>query len=160
MADRYFVLFILAFLGIGVATGSYLSTSSVTLSRFTNLLGLSYSILGLCVVSELLVKDKKIIRFCIDYLAPGVLWLQTAVPLGMAIGNSIFSWYNGSTNTESNLGGYLWSMFFASLLPLSVLDYLVVNPTTRRPSEVAWRIFGFLLIMAGQVLQFIAAIFA
>lgn len=160
MSNKYFSIFALSLLYVGLLLGWCLWKSSIGWVKWIDILGSSYNLLGLVILSELIVRNKKLKKFCVDYIAPGMLWTQTIIPLGMAISYSALSWYNSILFYNSVLQTSQWTIFFLSLIPLFILDCLVVNPATRRTPDVAYQIFGFSLFLIGNVLQLIVAVWS
>jgi hypothetical protein len=63
--------------------------------KLLNIAGLSYDFLGLVVLSEMVASSDRWKNFVVRWVAGLILWGQTVVPLGAAMG----AWISGSTSS-------------------------------------------------------------
>jgi hypothetical protein len=89
MTNRVFRIFFSVVLLLGLAAGYWLAAlPGLQTNELLNLVGLSYNFLGVLVLSELLAVSATWKNICVKFLAPGVLWLHTLIPLGACVGGT------------------------------------------------------------------------
>jgi hypothetical protein len=149
-----------ALLAMLFALGGYIG---VALSRhpklewfkLLNIVGLACDLLGIIVLSEIAIRSAKISQFFVDWVAGFVLWGQTVIPLGAAVG----AWLLGRGPSTSIVTQFFVSFFVYSLTFLAVLEGFVFDSGARRQFGVAQRsrAFGLWLLFVGTVVQLVAA---
>jgi hypothetical protein len=160
MGNRIFIVFISLILFFGIVVGYELSTlQRLDTSKLINVVGLLYSLLGVIVLSELAAVSERWKRIAVRWVAPTVLWLHTALPLGIFVGGIAASFFLRST-LGAKVSKFAITFFFYSLLPLSVLNETVVFPqlVALRELDSRWRWFAFFLLLSGVSLQLISAL--
>ena len=141
----------------GVFLGHHLSLwQQVDTKKLLNVVGLFYNLLGVVVLSEIVTSSSKLKGISVNLVAPGVLWLHTAIPLGAFFG-AMFASGSPSGASISRFAIGFWAY---SLIPLALLEATVIFPGFRvfRGLESRWRYFGFFLFLSGIALQLIAAV--
>ena len=151
-----FAIFIAALLGAGVYMGVALSRlPKLETFKLLNILGLTLDLLGLLVLSEIVLSSERWKAFVIKWVAGVLLWGQTVVPLGAALGAEVL----GVGPSTSRAAGFFFALFAYSLVPLAVLDHAVFYPGRFSVADKTQRTrrFGLLLIASGVLVQLIAA---
>ena len=129
-----------ALLTLLFASGGYVG---VALSRhprlewfkLLNIVGLACDLLGIIVLSEIAIQSEKVSQFFVDWVAGFVLWGQTVVPLGAAVG----AWLLGDGPSTPVVMQFFVSLSIYSLTFLAVLEGFVFGPGARRQFGVAQR---------------------
>lgn len=123
--------------------------------KLLNIAGLTYDLLGILILSEIAANSQRVTHFFVTWVAGVLLWGQTIIPFGAAVGSWLFGFGPSSGVTTTFFFG-----FFAYSLPvLAVLDSLVFNHEARAgftPIQRS-RAFGLLLLLTGTLVQLIAA---
>src|ERR1700674_1398945 len=89
MSNRIFLIFISVVLVFGIMVGYKLSTfPRLETHRLINVVGLLYALLGVIVLSELAVISPRWKEIAVRWVAPTVLWMHTAFPLGIFLGGT------------------------------------------------------------------------
>jgi Na+/melibiose symporter-like transporter len=161
MSNRRFLVLVSVLLLLGLAAGYRLSTlPRLETYKLLNVAGLSYSLLGMLVLSELLASATWK-RICVKFLAPAVLWLHSLIPLGAFVGAFVAKLMHKPS--WEIVCKFFIGFFTYSLIPLSVLNEFVVwpqLPSIKRDIEARWRLFGLFLLSSGVAVQLVAAILA
>jgi len=163
MSNRAFRIFLSILFLFGVAAGYRLSAlAKLETHKLLNVAGLSYNFLGVLVLSELLATSSRWKDACVRFLAPGVLWFNSVIPLGAFLGSLVIArlMHKPSSGTVAQ---FSLTFFFNSLIPLSILNEFVVLPTlpfAKADIETRWRLFGFFLVLTGTGVQLIAGLLA
>jgi hypothetical protein len=157
MSNRNFVIFIAFLLVLGFVVGRKLSTlPKLETPKLLNIAGLFYDLIGVAVLSEVVASSERWKRVSIGIIAPGILWSHFAIPLGAVLGSIL------SYRLPSGRAALAFALAFLiySLTPVSILNEMVVFPqfAVLKGVESRWRWFGFLLLLTGILLQFIAAL--
>lgn len=128
MSNRAFRVFHSVLLLLGLAAGYRLAAlPRLETYKLLNVAGLSYNLLGVLVLSELLTESARWKNFCVSFLAPGVLWVQTLIPLGAIVG--AFGPAQLMHKPSSVVVGKFFIGFWSySLIPLWILNETVVLP--------------------------------
>ncbi len=151
-----FAVFIAALLLAGIYLGVSVSRLP-TLEPFKllNILGLTLDLLGLLVLSEFVLGSERWTTFVVKWIAGLLLWGQTVVPLGAALGAEVF----GDGPSSSRAASFFFALFAYSLIPLAILDSTVFNPTRLTDADKTQRArrFGLLLLVSGILVQIVAA---
>ena len=145
---------------MGCAVGYGLSRlPRIESDRLLNVAGLSYTLLGVLVLSEVLAGGTWK-NFCVKFLAPGVLWFHSIVSIGALLGSGLLARHmdrpSWSVTARWSFGFFLYSIF-----PLAFLDEMVVLPRLRfvkRDIQTRWQWLGFCLILTGVALELVGAI--
>jgi len=149
--------FVSALFLAGVAIG-YVLAGHERLAPFKllNIIGISYGLLGLIVLSELIARVETLQRFIVYWVAGVLLWAHSLVPLGAVIGAAV-GWALPSSAVVAKFFG---TFLVYSLLVLASLDAFVTYPQDKRLQAFALRtqVFGLILLITGAVAQLIAAI--
>jgi predicted neutral ceramidase superfamily lipid hydrolase len=122
--------------------------------------GLSYSLLGMLVLSELFASARWR-KICVKFLAPAVLWVHSLIPLGAFVGAFVAQLMHKPS--WEIVCKFFIGFFAYSLIPLSVLNEFVVWPQlpfVKPDIETRWRLFGLFLLLSGVAVQLVAAILA
>ncbi len=155
------VFFSVLLLLLGFALGYWLSAlPRLETYKLLNVAGLSYSFLGVLVLSELLAASARWKDVCVKFLAPAVLWFYSVFPLGAWMGAAMRPLL---MHKPSSVARFFLVFFGYSLLPLSILNEVVVLPQlpfVKRDIETRWRWFGLFLLLNGVAFQLIAALLA
>lgn len=160
LSNRWFYIFISAILILGVAIGYHLSKfQKLETYKLLNVAGLLYTLLAVIVLSEIALANPKWKHIAVAWVAPAVLWIHTAVPLGIFIGG-LAARILLTAGSGSQVSQFGIRFFFYSILPLSVLNDFVVFPrfVKLRTIESRWRWLGLFLLLTGVALQLIAAL--
>jgi hypothetical protein len=172
MSNRIFGIFFSVVLLLGLAAGYWLAAlPGLRTNQLLNLVGLSYSFLGVVVLSELLAVSATWKNVCVKFLAPAVLWVHTLVPLGACVGAQLqevrtLSRASGVVGAIQSMrisprADFFFLFFVYSLLPLSVLNEFIVFPRlpfAKTDVDSRWRLFGLFLLLSGMAFQIIAAL--
>ena len=123
--------------------------------KVLNIIGLSYDILGIIVLSELVTQSERAKSFIVNRLSVAVMQVQFLVPLGAFLG-SVFHFGAPSTSSAATL---FISIFTWSWVPLLVLERVVVWPLVGSLGDINTRsrAFGLLLLLMGGAIQLVAA---
>lgn len=150
----------LAMLALLFVVGAHLG---VTLShhpklewfKLLNIVGLTCDLLGLVVLSEIAIQSESVSKFFVDWVAGIVLWGQTVIPLGAALG----AWLFGDGPSTSVVTHFFVSFFVYSGVFLAFLEAFVFGPGARRSFAVPQRsrAFGLWLLTVGTFVQLVAA---
>lgn len=143
-------------LGAGVYMGVALSRlPKLETFKLLNILGLTLDLLGLLVLSEVVLSSERWKAFVVKWVAGVLLWGQTVVPLGAALGAEVF----GVGQSTSRAAGFFFALFAYSLVPLAVLDHAVFYPGKFSMADKTQRTrrFGLLLLASGVLVQLVAA---
>lgn len=126
--------------------------------KLLNIVGILYSFLAIFVLSEALVGSANWKRFCVERMAPVLLWAHITVPIGAAIGAGL-AWLLGRGPSSSLVAVFGISTFGYMGIVGSVLEQTVVMPRiVKKDLESRWRYFGLVLLSSGMLFQLIAAI--
>lgn len=153
-------IFLSAVALLGFAAGYRLSgLLKLETYKLLNVAGLSYDLLGVLVLSELLASTPKWKSLCVKYLAPGVVWFHILFPGAAFIGSLIAIFMRRpSSGTAAQ---FFLSFTVYALWPTSICGEMVVSPRlpfVKRDIETRWRSFGLILLLTGVGLQLIVAI--
>jgi hypothetical protein len=162
MSNRAFGVFISAVLASGAVVGFELSKfSRLETYKLLNIAGILYTLLAVIVLTEVAASSSAWKRIAVAWIAPAVLWVHTAFPLGLFFGGLVGG-YSLRGGSGVILSKFAIGFFFYSILPLSVLNDTVVFPqfAALRTLESRWRWLGLFLLLTGIVLQLLAAILA
>jgi hypothetical protein len=121
--------------------------------KLLNLTGLILTFLGVLVLSER-VASPLWKAFCVNCIAPAVLWVLTVLPIGVLIG-SIAAGFVHKPSPRA-VGLFSLEIWGYSGLVMRMFHSLVVRP--RRDVETRWGWMGFFLVLGGVVSQLVAAI--
>lgn len=126
--------------------------------KLLNIAGILYGLLGVIVLAELVMKSDALKKVMVTYVAGGILWASTLIPLGMFIGAGVA--YVAGQPSAAATAGWSLSFVFGSVLPLSAVDATVVLPTRLINIDVHGRhqILGLALLVGGGTLQLAAAV--
>jgi hypothetical protein len=156
--DKYvFIIFLAVLLGIGFTLGvSVASHPKLEPFKLLNIVGLSYDLLGLIVLSEMVVTSDRCKRFVVSWGAGIILWGQTTIPLGAAVG----AWFSSSISS-SIAAGFFLTFWVYSLLPLGLLDAKVFYPRFAHDAgmDIRAKRMGLGLLLAGVFVQLVAAFY-
>ena len=84
MNNRAFYVFISIILILGIVTGYELSkVPKLETFKLVNIAGLLYTMLAVILLSEMAASSPRWKKIAVAWVAPGVLWLHTIVPLGV-----------------------------------------------------------------------------
>jgi hypothetical protein len=160
MSNRAFLVFIFAVLVLGAVVGFELSKfARLEIYKLLNIAGILYTLLAVIVLSEIAVSTSSWKRIAVAWIAPAVLWVHGAFPLGLSLGGLIGQYFLrvGSGFTVSK---FAITFFFYSMIPLSVLNETVVFPqfAALRALESRWQWLGLFLLFTGIALQLLAAL--
>ena len=126
--------------------------------KLLNIGGLILAFRGFLVLSEILASEWWK-AFCINRIAPVVLWAHSIVPLGAAVGGvagQIMRKPSAPVVMQFSIG--FWGY---SLLALGTFNEIVVFPQLpffKKDVETRWRWMGFLIVLSGVLAQLVAAI--
>ena len=153
-------LYLSAVVLLGVVAGYRLSgLQKLETYKLLNVAGLSYDLLGVLVLSELLASSQKWKSLCVNYIAPGVVWFHILFP-GAAFVSSLIAIFMRRPSSGTAAQFFL-SFTVYSLFPTSICGETVVSPRlpfVKRDVETRWRAFGLILLLTGVGLQLIVAI--
>jgi len=124
--------------------------------KLLNILGLSYDVLGLIVLSEVVSKSERWKSIVVNWIAGILIWGQMVIPLGAALG----SWLSEDAPSGAIAAAFFGAVFTYSILPLAILDATVFYPTQPELQHMQGRVrrFGFLLLLSGGLVQLLAAL--
>jgi hypothetical protein len=152
----FFVLFLAALLGAGLLLGrAVASYPKLETFKLLNIVGITYELLGLLVLSEIVSNSERWKSLVVHWLAGLLLWAQSVVPLGAALG----AWASGDAPSSTKAAAFFGSLWMYSLLPLAVLDATVFYPRmlARQDMTKRTRRFGLMLLVSGAIVQLLAA---
>ncbi len=139
-----------AYVGVAVSRLPKLETF-----KLLNILGLTFDLLGLLVLSEFVLSSDRWKAFVVKWVAGVLLWGQSVVPLGAALAAMTFPTGPSAHRAE----GFFFTLFAYSLVPLAVLDHAVFYPgrfnNADKTQRTRW--FGLLLLVSGVLVQLVAA---
>lgn len=155
--QRAFVIVVAILLAVGACIGRALAAHpNLEPFKLLNIVGLTYDLLGLVVLSEAVAGSARWKSVVVRWLAGVILWGQTVIPLGAAIG----AW---STNfASSSVASHFFFLFWAwSIMPLAFLDAKVYYPrvTVDHGMDVRVKRLGVGLLFAGVLVQLLAGYF-
>ena len=160
MPARRNLLFLIVLAGFALV-GAYLGYAlahhpKLVWFKLLNILGLTYGLLGILVLSEFAITSPRITGFFVNWVAGVLLWGQSVVPLGAAVG----AWLTSSGPSSSVAASFFVALFVYSLFPLALLDSFVFNheARARMTPEQRSRVFGLLLLTFGTLVQLVAAL--
>jgi hypothetical protein len=157
MNDKVFSIFVVALIGIGLFLGYSLSNRpSFSVSGILNVIGILYNLTAVMVLYETFAQDSRLQKLAVGFFAPLVLWVNTLIPLGMAL-----SWFlTRGTLHGGAVASFGLSFFVYSIVPLSFLDAAVVFPRMRnwKPIDFRYRRLGLFLLLSGLGIQPISAV--
>ena len=121
--------------------------------KLLNIMGLLYNLLAVFVLSEVLLSSARWKVFCVDWLAPILLWSYVAVPTGAMLG-AIIAWLLRHAPAAATVGFFAFgNMFYMSYVG-TALEYTVVLPRFfSKDIETRHRYLGFILLSSGMILQ-------
>lgn len=155
-ANQLFFVFIGA-LGVAGAFLGHVLAAHPKLESFKllNVVGLTYDLLGIVVLSEIVMESERLKAFMVKWVAGFILWAQTVVPLGALIG----VWTAGTSPSSGIAAGFFASFWAYSLFILATIDSTVFFPRFERLQSLSLRArtFGLLLLVTGVVIQIVAA---
>jgi hypothetical protein len=155
-ADAIFVGIAAVASAIGGVLGWQLaSRTSLETYKLLAIVGQTYSLLGFLVLSELVTSSERWRHFVVRWVAGVLLWGQTLVPLGAAAG----AFLHHSAPSSGKVAGFFGTFLIYSILPLGVLDATMFYPRMQHLQDLKTRVrrFGFMLLLAGAVVQLFAA---
>lgn len=162
MNNRAFYVFISIILILGIVTGYELSkVPKLETFKLVNIAGLLYTMLAVILLSEMAASSPRWKKIAVAWVAPGVLWLHTIVPLGVFFGGFVARILLHA-NSGSQVSKFGVCFFAYSIWPLTALNDLVVFPrfAALKALESRWRWLGLFLLLTGVALQLIAAVMA
>jgi hypothetical protein len=123
--------------------------------KVLNIIGLSYDLLGVLVLSELATQSERAKHFIVTRVALAVLQAQFLLPMGAALG-AILHLGAPSATVAATLFMSVWAW---SWLPLLLLEHVIVWPVLGPLNDLSLRSrsFGLLLLLAGGIIQLLAA---
>ncbi len=123
--------------------------------KVLNIIGLSYDLLGVLVLSELVMQSDRAKQFIVTRVALAVMQTQFFLPMGAALG-AVLHLGAPSAAVAATLFISVWAW---SWLPLLLLEQVVVWPVFGPLKDVTLRSrsFGLLLLLAGGIIQLVAA---
>ena len=155
-ANLLFVVFIVVLGLSGALLGHTLARyPKLETFKLLNIVGLTYDLLGILVLSEAVAQSERLKAFMVDWVAGFLLWTQSVVPLGALVG----AWL-GSSLPSSGITTHFFASFFAySILVLALIDSTVFFPRFKRLQDLSLRArtFGLILLITGVVIQLVAA---
>lgn len=155
-ANPVFVVFIAALGVTGVFLGQALAAhSKLETFKLLNIVGLTYDLLGIVVLAEVVAQSKRLKAFMVKWVAGFLLWAQSVVPFGAFFG----AWVANASPSSSVATGFFASFWAYSILILAVIDSTVFFPRLQRLQDLSLRArtFGLLLLLTGVVIQIVAA---
>lgn len=155
-ANQIFVVFIAALGVAGVFLGHALAAHpKLETFKLLNVVGLTYDLLGIVVLSEVVAQSERLKAFLVKWVAGYLLWAQSVVPLGALIG----AWAASASPSSSVATGFFASFWVYSIFILAAIDSTVFSPRFERLQNLSLRArtFGLLLLVTGVVIQIVAA---
>jgi len=151
-----FIVFLAALFALGLHIGREVaSLPRLESFKLLNILGLTLDLLGLLILSEYVVTSERLKAFVVGWVAGLVLWSLTVLPIGAWLGAATFT--QGASSAKAS--EFFLNLFAYVMLPLAVLDAAVANPIQPMSRDRTARVrrFGLLLLLAGTVVQLLAA---
>lgn len=112
--------------------------SDIRPHQLLNILGLLYNLLAVLVLSEVLVSNANWKRFCVEWIAPILLWSFIALPGGAILG-TILEWLLHRGPSAYTVGLFAFgNMLLMSVYSGWVLEHAVVlpRPKTSNPAGI------------------------
>jgi hypothetical protein len=156
----FLVLFFLGLFLLGFFAGYWLSSiPGLRTYKLLNIVGILYALLGVSVLSEIFATSRWK-GFCVQWLAPAILWIHTISLLGAFLCGFVAA---KILHKSSGLAVAHFSLsFWVNFIFIGMaFDAIVVNPQLpflKRDVETRWRWLGFLLVVDGLGAQLIAAV--
>lgn len=159
MNERKFRLLIGFFFSVGIGIGYFLSRiPDLQTYKLLNVAGLLYTFLGVLVLSEHFATDKWK-DFCVNKLAPSVLWVHTIVPFGAFLaGFTAHVVRKPSGGVVCSFSLAFWAYCMAVLLAFEQLVVSPKFPFIKRDIHSRWRWLGLFLVLGGVLSQLTAGV--
>jgi hypothetical protein len=151
-----FICFLALLFAAGALLGRVLAVHpNLEVFKLLNIIGLTYDLLGLVVLSEIVANSERWKSFVVHWLAGLLLWAQSVIPLGAALG----AWVSGEAPSSTKAATFFGSLWAYSLLPLAVLDATVFYPRLPQFQDMTQRTrrLGLILLVSGVFVQLVAA---
>ncbi|CAN7780834.1 hypothetical protein LJR296_007990 [Cupriavidus necator] len=158
-ANLRFAVFILTLLGVGASMGYALAGHQRLIPyKLLNIAGIIYGLVGVLVLSEMVAKSDPLKKFMVHWVAGGLIWAHTVIPIGALIGAGVG--HALSLPSAAITAKFFVSFFFYSIFVLGVVDSVVFFPRMKRFQGPASRTqaFGLILLITGLVVQLLAAL--
>ena len=169
MTKQRFTVLVAVTAAVGVYVGYQLAEiQNLQSYKLANIVGLLLNLLAILVLSEVLVLNPGWKKFCVEFVAPTLLWCTITVPVGMGVGVGI-AWLAKRGHSVSAVGifalaAYAYGSMLATILEAAVVlprGLTVVLPRVfAKDIETRWRLFGLILLVTGMLLQLVSAISA
>jgi hypothetical protein len=125
--------------------------------KLVNTIGLFYDLVAVFVLSEVLVSVATWKKFCVERVAPSLMWANTTIPIGASIGSGL-AWLLGRGHSASLVGGFAFAAFCYGGLLGMFLEQAALPRLISRDVDFRWRYLGLILLTTGVLLQLISAI--
>jgi hypothetical protein len=166
--NKLFFVFFVSLLVAGAWIGHWLSSfANVDSVKLLTVLGISYQLLGIVVLSETISTNASLKKFIVNWLSGILIWACTVVHLG--VGVTAFALFLAELSMLVESGSYpsarivasaAISFMFYSFLPAIVVHDFVFVPVREKHTNLDFRsrFFGAFLIFTGTGVQLIAAV--
>ncbi len=166
--NNLFFVFFVGLLALGAWLGYVLSSfPKLETVKLLTVLGISYQLLGIVVLSETISAHAKLKAFIVNWVSGIMIRAHTIVPLGMGL--TAFWLFiaeitqlveAGSFPSARDLAPAAMSFMFYSFIPGIFVDDFVFVPKDEKYKnlENRSRFFGAFLVLSGTAVQLIAAI--
>ncbi|SRR5216683_7845394 len=159
MRTRILKMSVLLMGALGIFVGFRLSQMpNLQPYKLLNIMGLLYNLLAIFVLSEVLLSSASWKKFCVEWIAPILLWSYIAVPTGAIVG-AAFAWLLRRAPSASAVGIFAFGNIFYMSHVGTALEHTVVLPRFfKKDIESRLRYFGLILLSSGMLLQLVSAV--
>jgi hypothetical protein len=129
--------------------------------KLVNVVGIIYGLFGVIVLSEFVVQNERWRLFVVDTLSGILIWSHGAIPLGGAAVSAVLFFVAPIQYPSSQIVAKSFVTFFCyALLPTVFIgDFIFVPKFARfRDPLLRVRMLGLFLVLAGGILQLVAAV--
>lgn len=158
---QYFIAYLVVFAILGAYGTYWLSRfppHAFPVAKILSIAGIAYSLLGVLVLSEALVKNETVKEVLADWLSRALLWAHSMAAVAGVIAGLV-TYILKLPSAHSALSFAFGFFVYSSLVGLFV-DGLVANPLASKSPSPANRHqwLGLILVLTGLTLQLVAAI--
>ncbi|MGB0503176.1 MAG: hypothetical protein ACPGGD_03940 [Thalassolituus sp.] len=160
MSNRWFSVLFLGFIALGMFFGVRLSAvEELETFKVLNVIGLSYDILGLLILSEILSESEGYQRFVADIFSGLLMWAHMGVPIGLLLSGIGLTYISGYPSSEITMGIGVGIMMWM-IIPSFLIEDVVFRAKVKKfqTPQSRSRFLGGFLLFSGILVQLFAAI--
>ena len=163
MRNRAFSILSMFLSAVGAVIGFSLSSMHrLETFKLLNILGIVYGLVGVLVLSEFVAQSEKWRQFVVEKFSGVFIWSHGFIPLGGALAAvPLFFCFTSDRFPSSLVVLKSFPLFFGlALIPTFFLEDFVFVPKMKTSKDplIRSRRFGGFLVVAGMIVQLIAAI--